>query len=68
MCFQTESSREMYRAVMRQVVTFLERAHRSLELLGTRIKSNTRLPRPQSEYFINNSADTLLDTSSEMEW
>ncbi|XP_065160025.1 uncharacterized protein [Atheta coriaria] len=65
---ETESSREMYRAVMRQVVTFLERAHRSLELLGTRIKSNTRLPRPQSEYFINNSADTLLDTSSEMEW
>ncbi|XP_018324726.1 uncharacterized protein LOC108736696 isoform X2 [Agrilus planipennis] len=37
---QTEESRQMYQAVMKQVVAFLERAHRSLEHLGTRLINN----------------------------
>lgn len=49
---QTEKSREMYKAVMKQVVTFLERAHRSLELLGTRLNSKQTVPRSKSEHQI----------------
>ena len=32
-CFQAESSRQMYRAVMEQVVRFLERAYKNLDLI-----------------------------------
>ncbi|XP_022912076.1 uncharacterized protein [Onthophagus taurus] len=48
---QTEASREMYRAVMKQVVTFLERAHRSLEILGKK-SVNQPVHRSKSEHHV----------------
>lgn len=42
----------MYRAVMKQVVVFLERAHRSLEILGTRLNTKT-VPRTRSEHHMS---------------
>ncbi|KAK9722882.1 hypothetical protein QE152_g19466 [Popillia japonica] len=50
---QTEASREMYRAVMKQVVSFLERAQKSLEILGTRINSHQgSVQRSKSEHHV----------------
>lgn len=47
---QAENSRQMYRAVMREVVSFLERAHRSLDVLCE--KQTTGVPRSRSEYHV----------------
>lgn len=47
---QAESSRQMYRAVMKQVVCFLERAHRSLDILGASEKG--AVPRTRSEFIV----------------
>ena len=55
----------MYKAVMKQVVTFLERAHRSLELLGNRLNAKPTVPRSKSEHQIvagDNGVDTLSNT------
>jgi hypothetical protein len=63
---QIEKSREMYKAVMKQVVTFLERAHRSLELLGNRLNTKQTVPRSKSEHQIvadENGMDTLNSTA-----
>ncbi|KAJ8947371.1 hypothetical protein NQ314_008620, partial [Rhamnusium bicolor] len=49
---EIQKSREMYRAVMQQVVTFLEKAHHSLELLGSRINRKHSVPRSKSEHQI----------------
>ncbi|KAJ3662702.1 hypothetical protein Zmor_007037 [Zophobas morio] len=62
---EVEKSREMYKAVMKQVVTFLERAHRSLELLGNRLNAKPTVPRSKSEHQIvagDNGVDTLSNT------
>lgn len=41
----------MYRAVMKQIVVFLERAHHSLELLGTRLTTTQKtVTRTRSEH------------------
>ncbi|XP_044255442.1 uncharacterized protein LOC123005659 [Tribolium madens] len=59
---EVEKSREMYKAVMKQVVSFLEKAHRSLELLGSRLNSKQTVPRSKSEHQIvvaQNGSDTL---------
>ncbi|RZC42309.1 uncharacterized protein BDFB_006800, partial [Asbolus verrucosus] len=59
---EVEKSREMYKAVMKQVVTFLERAHRSLELLGNRLNTKSTVPRSKSEHQIvagENNVETL---------
>ncbi|XP_052132041.1 uncharacterized protein LOC113218000 isoform X2 [Frankliniella occidentalis] len=57
---QTENSRHMYRAVMEQVVRFLERAHRNLKLAasagpgGLRPKTpNGRVPRSRSVHTVD---------------
>ncbi|KAK3921190.1 tRNA-2-methylthio-N(6)-dimethylallyladenosine synthase [Frankliniella fusca] len=58
---QTENSRHMYRAVMEQVVRFLERAHRNLKLAsgagagaGPRPKTpNGRVPRSRSVHTVD---------------
>lgn len=43
----------MYRAVMKQVVSFLERAQKSLEILGTRINSHQgSVQRSKSEHHV----------------
>ncbi|XP_057334628.1 homeobox protein 9-like [Microplitis mediator] len=53
---QTESSRQMYRSLMKQVISFLERAHKSLDLLhasnssSQRSKSSSRNSRSQTIY------------------
>lgn len=39
---------------MKQVVTFLEKAHYSLELLGNRINRKNSVPRSKSEHQIVN--------------
>ncbi|KAJ8968393.1 hypothetical protein NQ317_012230 [Molorchus minor] len=49
---EIQKSREMYRAVMKQVVTFLEKAHHSLELLGSRINRKNSVTRSKSEHHI----------------
>ncbi|XP_060520093.1 uncharacterized protein LOC132698179 [Cylas formicarius] len=49
---EIEKSREMYRAVMKQVVTFLEKAHHSLEDLGKRLNRKNSVPRSRSEHHI----------------
>ncbi|PSN46267.1 hypothetical protein C0J52_16642 [Blattella germanica] len=58
---QTESSRQMYRAVMEQVVRFLERAYKNLDLIkhkmdpkGQRNKpSCSRVPRSRSVHTVD---------------
>lgn len=52
----------MYRAVMKQVVVFLERAHRSLEILGCRLSAKT-VPRSRSEHHMT-LENTGLSASS----
>ncbi|KAJ8945923.1 hypothetical protein NQ318_016751 [Aromia moschata] len=49
---EIQKSREMYRAVMKQVVTFLEKAHHSLELLGCRMNRKNSVTRSKSEHQI----------------
>ncbi|KAH1010217.1 hypothetical protein HUJ05_004546 [Dendroctonus ponderosae] len=49
---EVEKSRELYKAVMKQVVTFLEKAHVSLEHLGTRLNRKNSVPRSKSEHYI----------------
>ncbi|KAF7286395.1 hypothetical protein GWI33_005316 [Rhynchophorus ferrugineus] len=49
---EIEKSREMYKAVMKQVVTFLEKAHVSLENLGNRLNRKHSVPRSRSEHHI----------------
>lgn len=56
----------MYKAVMKQVVTFLEKAHQSLEQMGSRINSKT-VPRSRSDHQIvleNNKCDTFSPSST----
>lgn len=53
----------MYRAVMKQVVSFLERAHKSLEILGTRINTQqSSVHRSKSEHQVALTIDTLKST------
>ncbi|KRT85905.1 hypothetical protein AMK59_2048, partial [Oryctes borbonicus] len=55
---QTEASREMYRAVMKQVVSFLDRAHKSLEILGTKINSQQNsAQRSKSDHHVTMKID-----------
>ncbi|KYB28314.1 uncharacterized protein LOC103312472 [Tribolium castaneum] len=57
---EVEKSREMYKAVMKQVVSFLEKAHRNLELLGHRLNSKQTVPRSKSEHqIVAGQSDTL---------
>ncbi|XP_049819317.1 uncharacterized protein LOC109594591 [Aethina tumida] len=78
---EIEKSREMYRAVMKQVVAFLEKSHHSLELLGNRINTKQSVPRSRSDHHMSldlskqeeNSSDTLTCadksmTYSEISW
>ncbi|KAK5643054.1 hypothetical protein RI129_009221 [Pyrocoelia pectoralis] len=58
---QTESSKEMYREVMVQVVKFLERAYRSLQILGSKVPSNQSVSRAQSDYHMNEVLDCNVD-------
>ncbi|XP_046751269.1 uncharacterized protein LOC124414285 [Diprion similis] len=57
---QTEANRQMYRALMAQVVRFLERAHKSLDILHE--KSNpkngkaSRVPRSRSVHGVDESS------------
>lgn len=60
---EVEKSREMYKAVMKQVVAFLEKAHRSLELLGSRLNAKQTVPRSKSEHQII-AGDSGLNTLS----
>lgn len=62
---QTEASREMYRAVMKQVVMFLEKAHRSLELLGCRLNpSDQTFSRTKSEHHVNVTDDSNISPNA----
>ncbi|GJQ70782.1 hypothetical protein Trydic_g710 [Trypoxylus dichotomus] len=55
---QTEASREMYRAVMKQVVSFLDRAHKSLEILGTKMNNQQNsVHRSKSENLVSIKVD-----------
>ncbi|XP_031349204.1 uncharacterized protein LOC116175208 isoform X2 [Photinus pyralis] len=58
---QTESSKEMYKEVMTQVVKFLERAYRSLQILGSKVPSNSSVLRAQSDYHMNQLLDSTVD-------
>ncbi|XP_030754087.1 uncharacterized protein LOC115880900 isoform X2 [Sitophilus oryzae] len=49
---EIDKSREMYKAVMKQVVTFLEKAHISLGTLGSRLNRKNTVPRSKSEHHI----------------
>ncbi|CAH1989087.1 unnamed protein product [Acanthoscelides obtectus] len=42
----------MYKAVMKQVITYLDKTHHSLELLGTRMKRKNSVHRSKSEHQI----------------
>ncbi|GLV42696.1 uncharacterized protein CBL_03436 [Carabus blaptoides fortunei] len=53
---QAEASREMYRAVMQQVVSFLERAHRSLDLLSEKQRV---VQRTRSEYHVAGAGTSI---------
>ncbi|KAJ8919895.1 hypothetical protein NQ315_006424 [Exocentrus adspersus] len=57
---EIQKSREMYQAVMKQVVTFLEKAHVSLGLLGSRINRKNLVPRSKSEHQIIKDTPTTL--------
>ncbi|XP_018567690.1 uncharacterized protein LOC108908223 [Anoplophora glabripennis] len=62
---EIQKSREMYQAVMKQVVTFLEKAHHSLELLGNRINRKNSVPRSKSEHqILNENSNGNNDTST----
>ena len=37
---QAEASRQMHRAVLEQVVTFLEKTHKNLDLLQSKVMDN----------------------------
>lgn len=58
---QTESSKEMYRELMVQVVIFLERAYRSLQILGSKVSTSHPVPRTQSDYLMNQTFDSNMD-------
>lgn len=48
----------MYRAVMKQVVSFLERAHKSLEVIGTRMNSHQNYTqRSKSDHYLSATMD-----------
>lgn len=50
---QAENSRQMYRAVMKQVVCFLERAHRSLDTMNDKqAGAGVGVPRSRSEFHV----------------
>ncbi|XP_014484204.1 PREDICTED: uncharacterized protein LOC106749347 [Dinoponera quadriceps] len=51
---QVESNRQMYRSVMEQVAYFLDRAHKSLEILHTKDnpKDKRRVPRSRSVHAV----------------
>lgn len=38
---------------MKQIVVFLERAHRSLEIIGSRLNGQQTVPRSRSEHQMN---------------
>ncbi|KAF5278316.1 hypothetical protein FQR65_LT03585 [Abscondita terminalis] len=59
---QTESSKEMYRELMVQVVKFLERAYRSLQILGSKVSTPQSVVRTQSDYLMNQTFDSSMDT------
>nr|CAI5840357.1 unnamed protein product [Callosobruchus analis] len=59
-----QKSREMYRAVMKQVITYLEKAHHSLELLGTRMKRKNSVHRCKSEHQIVGESCRTPDIST----
>lgn len=53
---QTLESRKMYRNVMKQVVTFLDRAHKNLQLLGKKMNTSIQpstVSRSKSEHHVN---------------
>lgn len=56
---KAEASREMYRAVMTQVVSFLERAHRSLDLLSEKQRV---VQRTRSEYHVAGAGTSSTPT------
>lgn len=58
---QAEASKEMYRAVMLQVVTFLERAHRNLQSLGTKAKA---VQRTHSDHHLGSKLGELSEVES----
>ncbi|XP_017786362.1 PREDICTED: uncharacterized protein LOC108569351, partial [Nicrophorus vespilloides] len=59
---EVESSRGIYRTVMKQLVTFLEKAHRSLELLDSKL-NNDRLPNREEDCCSSYNGE-LNDSSS----
>ncbi|CAG9855859.1 unnamed protein product [Phyllotreta striolata] len=59
---EIQKSREMYRAVMKQIVTYLEKAHHSLKLLGSRTNRRNSVQRSKSEHFMELSR--ISDTST----
>ncbi|CAH1101067.1 unnamed protein product [Psylliodes chrysocephalus] len=61
---EIQKSREMYRAVMKQIVTYLEKAHHSLELLGSRINRRNSVHRSRSEYQMESTRFSDLSTLS----
>lgn len=69
MYFQIKASRDMYKAVMKQMITFLEKTHRSLDILSTRLNNQTRTITPtrtRSEYQVSTiSSSPQLDTLDE---
>lgn len=62
---QIEKSREMYKAVMKQVVTFLEKAHHNLELISSRLNTKQTVPRTKSDHQItmDHSLDEKLSSN-----
>ncbi|XP_050312212.1 uncharacterized protein LOC126747536 [Anthonomus grandis grandis] len=60
---EIEKSREMYKAVLKQVVTFLEKAYVSLEHLGARLNTKKSVTRSKSEHYIFDESDNCSVSS-----
>ncbi|XP_074028262.1 uncharacterized protein [Leptinotarsa decemlineata] len=56
---EVQKSRDMYRAVMKQVVTYLEKTHHSLELLGSRMSRRHSVHRSKSEHQLEHSRGSI---------
>lgn len=55
----------MYKAVMKQMITFLEKTHRSLDILSTRLNETRTVSRSRSEHQVSAISSTQLDTLEE---
>lgn len=48
--FQVKGNRDMYKALMKEVLIFLEKTHKNLDILSTKLNQNTTVSRSKSEF------------------